>query len=205
MLERPGRLSISTLAICTLALSACVNTQVVSSWRNPDVSQVTFTKVLAVAMIRSEGRRRAIEDRMVADIEKAGAAATPSYQLITNADVRSATVLKAAVQTGGFDGAITWRTISVRNESHFVPGNGFPGFWGYWDFGWASVYDPGYLQTDRIVQVETLVYQVTPSSDRLIWAGTSETIDPGSLDNLVDSVSSASTRAMRDAGLFSRR
>jgi len=195
-------------ALLALASSACATTQLTSVWRAPLVSQVTFHNVLAVAMVRDEGRRRSVEDRMVADIHKQGANAVPSYLLISDADTRRAEVVKQAVLAGGFDGAVTWRTIGVNTVTRRLPDTGdplYPGFWGYYDVGWASAYDPGYLQTDRVVRVETMVYSLVDGSDRLIWVGTSETIDPNSIDDVVDGVADATIAAMRSEGLLAQR
>ena len=49
-------------------------------------------------------------------------------------------------------------------------------FYGYWGYGWGAVYDPGYLRTDTVVMVETLIYSVT--QDKLVWAGHSKTTNP---------------------------
>jgi len=200
----------AVFSLAVVALGGCSSTQVVSSWRDPEVSNVTFSRVLVVAMVRDEARRRAVEDRMVADIERYGAQAVPSYRLIAAEDTRNAEVVKAAVLKGGFDGAVTWRTIAVTHETHYVPGIadgpiGYGGFWGYYDAGWSSAYEPGYLQTDRVVRVETMVYRVGSGSDRLIWAGTSETLDPNSLTGLVDGVSDATIEEMRRQQMFAPR
>ncbi len=103
-------------------------------------------------------RRHGVEDRLAADIARRGVAAVPSYQLITAADTRDDATLKAAMQEGGFDGAVVWRTVGVRTDG-----------------------------------------------DQLIWTGTSETLDPASLDKLMDGVVDATLASMRHDGLVSAR
>lgn len=191
-------------AIAPLLLAACANTQIVSSWRDPTVSEVQFHRVLAVAMTIRPSRRRAVEDRMVVAIERSGARAVPSYSLIPAADTRNVEAVRSAVLAGGFDGAVTWSTTSVRDETTFVPGPS-AGFYSYYDAGWASAYDPGYLRTDRIVRITTKVYQVTRGSDRLIWRGNSRTVDPDSIDDLVDGVADATAASMRSHGMLAAR
>ena len=198
---------------CAWFFSACAvsNTQLISSWRDPAVSTVSFHKVLAVAMVRNEQRRRQIEDRMAADIQRYGAIAVQSYQLISAADTRNDEAIKAAMAQNGFDGAVTWHTVAVDDETHYVPGVvssvpiGYVGFYGYYHTGWATVYDPGYLQTNKHVRVETAVYALTTGSDKLVWMGTSDTVDPGSLDSLVDGVADSTIEAMRAERMFAPR
>jgi hypothetical protein len=205
-------LKLGIVSVCAFAwvLSACAvsNTQLISSWRDPSVSAVSFHKVLAVAMVRNPQRRRQIEDRMVADIQRYGAIGVPSYQLISDADTRNDEAVKAAMAKNGFDGAVAWHTVGVNDETHYVPGVvtavpvGYDGFYGYYHTGWATVYDPGYLQTDKHVRVETMVYALSTGSDKLVWMGTSDTVDPASLDSLVDGVADSTVDAMRAQGMF---
>jgi hypothetical protein len=70
----------------------------------------------------------------------------------------------------------------------------------YWGYGWGAVYQPGYLQSDTVVSVETLVYSLT--RDKLLWASTSRTTDPRGLDNLVTEVANATAKEMIRQGLL---
>ncbi len=194
---------VGLVLMSALLLSSCATAQLLTTWQAPGVTGVRFTRVLVVAMVKNESRRRAVEDRMVADIQRLGVFATPSYLVSPGADPRDVDVVRAAVLQGGFDGAVTWRTIAVSDVTHSVP-TGL-GFWGYFGYGWTAEFDPGYLQTDRTVRVETMVYSVTSKNDRLIWSGISESVDPNSLDGLVDGVADATVASMRTGGMFAVR
>ena len=51
---------------------------------------------------------------------------------------------------------------------------GYGGFYGgFYGYGWGAAYSPGYLRTDTIVHVETLVYDL--NQNKLVWAGQSKT------------------------------
>jgi hypothetical protein len=67
--------------------------------------------------------------------------------------------------------------------------------WGYWGYGWGAVYDPGYLQSDTVVTLESNVYDVHRES--LVWSSRSETISPGSIDDLMRSVVDATVKEMK--------
>jgi hypothetical protein len=74
-------------------------------------------------------------------------------------------------------------------------------FWGgYYRYGWGAVYEPGYLRTDTIVTVETLVYSL--ADDKLIWAGASQTTNPSSLDGFVRELAGKVADQMRKEGLL---
>ena len=64
--------------------------------------------------------------------------------------------------------------------------------WGYWGYGWGAVYDPGYLQADTVVTLESNVYSVP--REELLWSSRSETISPSSIE-LADGVGARNDRA----------
>jgi hypothetical protein len=65
-------------------------------------------------------------------------------------------------------------------------------FWGgYWRWGWDTVYEPTYLQVDRVVKVETLVYSLV--QDQLVWAGVSRTVDPAHIEDFIGELAQAVT------------
>ena len=68
-----------------------------------------------------------------------------------------------------------------------------------WNHGWSTVYTPGYLTTDTVVSVETLVYSV--EQDTLLWAGRSETTNPKDIRKFVKDLVDTAGKEMRKAGL----
>jgi hypothetical protein len=56
-------------------------------------------------------------------------------------------------------------------------------------------YSPGYVQRDTVVALESNVYSV--KDDKLLWASRSETINPGTAQELVDSVLDATVKEMK--------
>ena len=63
-----------------------------------------------------------------------------------------------------------------------------------------AVYQPGYLQSDTVVTVETNVYSVT--DDKLLWSGVSETFNPSDVAKAVNDVADAASRELRRQGLL---
>ena len=104
--------------------------------------------------------------------------------------------MKARLLREGFDGVVTLRMLGPGVWT----GPCYGGFKGYWGYGWGAVYDPGYLSTDTIVSVETLIYSV--KQDKLLWAGVSETTDSSKLDAFISEGADAVGNEMKKAGLL---
>jgi hypothetical protein len=102
------------------------------------------------------------------------------------------------------------RVIGEKQRVSYTPGYyapGYPGFppyymrfSGYWGYGWGAVYEPGYLTTDTVVSVETLVYSLT--QDKLLWAGTSKTTNPAKVGPFVSELGEAVANEMTKQGLL---
>mgnify|MGYP003393899811 CR=1 FL=1 len=96
------------------------------------------------------------------------------------------------------------RMLSSQEQLNYTPGYysatpyyGSP--WGYWGYGWGSVYSPGYVTSDTKVTLETLIYSL--EQDKLIWAGTSETLNPEQTGDFIREVANGVAGEMEKSGL----
>jgi hypothetical protein len=186
-------------ALLAAVAGGCASTEIVSAWRDPGLAHVPFRKVLVVFQHSDPALRRQAEMTMAADIPNA----VPAHAIFSDEEVRDLERVKARVRQEGFDSAVIMRVVSMDREVSYVPGRVYAvpgyyhGFYGYWGYGWRSVYEPGYMRADRVVTIATNVYSV--ADDKLVWASQSETFNPGSLRNAVHEVVRVTSRATGDA------
>jgi hypothetical protein len=195
------RVRLTTIILALTALAGCATTtELTAVWKEPGLQPVRFNKVIVAFQSPDGARRRQIEDLMVARI----ANATPSYTLITEDDAKNREQARQKVTAAGFDGAVVARFVSSENQQTYVPGSTWWGpapygsMWGYWGYGWGAAYSPGYVVNDQIVTLETNVYSV--ADDKLLWASRSETFNPSSSQDLVNSVIDATVSRMKKEG-----
>jgi hypothetical protein len=62
------------------------------------------------------------------------------------------------------------------------------------------MYDPGYVAIDENVKIETVIYSLT--QDKMVYAGRSETLNPGNSVDLVNGVGKAVVKDMEKKGLL---
>jgi hypothetical protein len=186
-------------ALLAGALGGCANTHITSAWSDPEMSRLPFRKVLVVFQHSDPALRQRVERAMAAEI----ANAVPSHALFSDQDVRDTERVKARVREEGFDSTVIMRLVGVEREVSYVPSRLYaaPAYyrdmWGYWGYGWRSVYEPGYLRSDRVVKVATNVYSV--SADKLVWASESETFNPASLREAITEVVRVTAKATGEA------
>jgi len=181
--------------LAAIIAAGCASTQIVHSWKDPELGRVPFRKVLVVFQHADPAVRRTLEDGMARDIPNA----QPAHALFSDAEVGDLDRVKARVRSEGFDSAVIMRVVRVEREVSYRPGrvHAVPAFhhefWGYWGYGWRAAYDPGYLRSDRIVTIATNVYSV--GDDKLVWASQSETFNPESLRGAISEVVRVTSRA----------
>jgi hypothetical protein len=184
--------------VCLALLAACApTTEVLNTWADPSAGQVRFKKMLNVCACKDEAMRRTVEDQLTKRIT----GSTSSYTILSQDDLQDRESAKAKVKAGGYDGAVVMVLVSVDRTQTYVPGSAYAvpapytSMYGGWGYGWSTYYDPGYVDTDQLVDFNTNVYQV--EGGKLLWASRTQTTDPTSVGSMVDEIISANISEMK--------
>ena len=175
-------------------------TKVVQKWVSPEVAKYQFDHVLTICIIKNPETRQMVEDAMAGRARKGNA--VPSYSILQEADLRDKEQAKAKILKMGFDGAVVMRPLAVADKVHYVPGSYPPqygSFWGYYGWAWPGLYVPDYVYTDKVVQVETVIFSI--KDDKLLWTTVSETTNPESARDVVLGVAKEIGKEARKRGL----
>lgn len=200
---------LNIIVTTTLALLAfsCTNTMIKTAWHNPEVKALTYRKVLALAIADQATHRRVMEDTLVADIASVGQVqSVAAHSVLADADIKDEAKIKAAIAKVGADGLVVMRMVGSSQEKTYVKGQVFHApvvhrtWWGYYRTVVPVSYTPGYYRTDEKVRLETMVFSV--ADEKLVWAGTSETMNPSSITELTREVAAAVVKDMGTRGLL---
>ena len=195
--------------VLMLALAGCSpGTQLVNSWKAADAAPMNLKQgdlVIAMVMSKEETTRRTGEDLLGEELRQRGLRPIPSFTLIPTDQVDDKEKAAAAIQDSGAVALVAMRPFAVNKQQTFVPpsytGPGPYGGWGpYYGYGWGAAYSPGYVVTDTIVRVETLVFDL--KQNKLVWAGQSETTNPGELAQFMRDLVKAVGADMRRKGVI---
>jgi hypothetical protein len=195
-------------ALLTLALAGCASTRFTNTWKAPDAAPLSVKQgdlVIAMVMSKEEATRRTGEDMLGEELRQRGLRPIPSFTLIPTDQVDDREKAAAAIQDSGAMAVFAMRPIAVSKEQTYVPptymGGGPYGAWGpYYGYGWGAAYSPGYVRTDTVVRVETLVFDLR--QNKLLWAGTSETVNPEQLHQFMGDLVKAAAAEMRRVGVI---
>lgn len=210
-----SRASILAFAVLTIGIGACASTPSFrSTWKNPDAAPVSLSgqKVLAVVQVRDEAQRRSGEDLLAAEITKRGGQGIASYTLFpSSAREQNEEMARAAAQRAGISGLVLVNMLgsetTVTRESNYDArwrnDLYFRRPWGAWGRGWNTMYEPtATVRRDVAVIVETRVYSL--EQDKLLWAGTSETMNPDGTGEFMRTLAAGVAAQLEQAGVLRR-
>ena len=192
-----------------LAAAACASTSFVSTWKNPAAEPGNFQgqKVAALVMSTDQAVRFGAEDALARELTARGAVGISAYGLIPKELIQDKEKAKEFMEKANVAGVVAMRVLGKDKEITQSPGMyyaapTYASFWGagYYGFGWAGVYSPGYVQTDTIVTVEILVYSL--KQDKLVWAGQSETTNPSKVGPFIKELTAKAAAEMKKQGLI---
>jgi hypothetical protein len=196
-----GRMLVGASA--SLALSACVsNTTFTSTWKAPDAQPIDpeGRRVAAVFMSTDETSRRVAEDALVRKLNEHGAQGVATYNLIPSDELQDKQRAKKRLVQAGVDGIVAMRVIDEKERTRVTYEPYYRTFSGYWGYGWGVPYVPADVTTDTVLRVETLVYSL--DRDKLLWAGTSRSVNRTEVSKLVDEVADGAAKQMTREGLL---
>ena len=116
--------------------------------------------------------------------------------------------IRGAVEGGGVDGVLISQLLGVDQNEEYVPPSSYTvptthygyGYYGYYGASYTTVHQPGYFKTNTTFRVETNLYSVA-SSD-LVWSGQSDTLNPESLTEVIDSMTAAVAKKLKEEKLI---
>lgn len=206
----------SLLIAAVLALPAFLaasSPKLLLSWKNPNYSGGHFANILVLALNGKAENRAEFEDELVAAIARPGIQATQSYVFLPrpNATPIAMKDLKELIQEQKFDGIVVARLTKAQVKTINVPGeiyNPYPlygNFYGYYNAVSPLVYSPGYMEKEKLAQVETNFYATAKSDGELVWTGTTNTFDGNSPMKAIKGLVKVVIDALEKENVISRK
>jgi hypothetical protein len=176
-----------------------------TTWKAPDID-VSFAgrKVAALVISADQHLRVSAEEQLVRELNGRGVQSVPTYRMAPPEELTTAERARPWFERASVDGIVALRPVSREKEIIYSPSTwtttNYSTLWGYYGYGWTSVYDPGGTREDTTIVVETLVYSVP--LDRLLWAGVSTTTNPKDAPAFIRQLVDAALKEMKKQRLI---
>jgi hypothetical protein len=192
--------SLLALASSAMLLAGCA-TRFVNVWKSPEWSGPPLRSVLVLGNTPDPLARRSYEDAMAESLRQIGVRADSSYRTLPGARFEREEVANA-VAMGGHDGLIAARLLGVDQRETYVPAGPGPAPGPYLGWRrWGGFYEPGYVRIDQVARIETQVWSLA-GDGTMIWAGSSETVNPREIPNLAKSLADETVGTLQQAGIL---
>ena len=193
-------------AYVALFVTLCATTllgapKFVAVWKSPEVERLNFAgkKVAALVITDSQSLQMSGEEALVRELAARKVNGTATYRFVPREELKSAEKARGWFERAQVEGVVVLRPLrreTGREYSPVVWSSGYyPSFWGYYGYGWSNVTVIATSRETTTITVETLIYDL--SRDQLVWAATSETRDPKSLQDFVKDLVNATVKEMK--------
>jgi hypothetical protein len=194
----------------TLAVTAWAGTGFKTTWKNPEAKPASFQgkKVVALYISNDEGLRRGVEGSLAAELNRRGIQGVAAYTIIPAGEMKEEAKARARIEAAGAAGVVALRLVGRDQElggspAQYYAAPPYSSMWGgYWGMGFGGLYDAGYVRTEQVFFVETLIYAL--EQNKLVWAGQSKTTNPKSVDQLVRDLVGKVAGEVKKAGLVQK-
>lgn len=204
---RRRRLRQALLFGAVIATLACGATTKLSTVWNTTATHPPVRRLMVIGVSENPSGRRSFEDAFVAALQKEGVEAAQSYLFLPSDGRLEESLVKKVVREREIEAVIVTRLLDVEKEQQYVPPTttyaprvGYRGYYGYYGASYDVVTSPGYWRTATTVKMETQIYDSVTAD--LIWAAQSDTFDPSSTDDVIQSVTKAITKRLASDGLL---
>ena len=189
------------LGLAVTVASCGTTTSLSQRWSDPAYVGQPGQKMMIIALAKSERNQFVWESAFSQALQKEKVSPLVGSKFLPSTNAADEATLKTAIKESGANLAAVTRLIAVDKETSYVPGMSYYtpapayyGMYGYYNSSYAMVHDPGYYQENTIVKLETNVYDV--ASEKLVWSGVTETLNPETAQDVANSVAYTVTEDM---------
>ncbi len=182
------------IPVCLLVISCATTTKLTHIWTDEAYRGSPVSDVLVIGVSDEGAVRRSFEDKFVKQLKETGIEAVSSAVAISSDKKPDKEAIVSSIEKLGVDAVLVTHLLCVAKEEKYHPSSTsyrpapyyYGGYYGYYGHVYDYVHTPGYYTTHTKVRLETNLYEA--KTEELIWSGQSETWDPKSKEDVIDSV-----------------
>ena len=197
-----------TIALAT-ALSAGADNEFLSTWKAPGAGPIDFTgrRVVAVLIADDMSVRVAAEEALAREVIARGAKGIAAYRTIPKELFTDKEAAKAWFEKTNTEGLVILRVVQTETQKVYSSAMWVSGYYGYaydyWGYGWANVYPMGKAREQRVLTVETLLYDLSKGTP--VWAAVTRTTDPKNVQEYVKALAGDIIKRLEKDGVVAKR
>ena len=194
------------LGVALFLITGCM-TKGTGTWKNSDYQGPAMTSIMVVGLTPDPTNRLKWENMMAERLGRDGVKTlvTSLAEFASDREIDKQQIIDY-VTDKGIEGVLVTRLVDTKEEQVYSSAANFPSYYynfnAYYSYSLDLVARPGYVRTRTVLLLETNLYNVKDLE--LIWSMSSDTFDPRSINQLVESVSKKVVQTLQKDNLIKK-
>jgi len=189
--------------VCGLAVGvAAAKTKVVGTEATQNPPEAPARKILVLVVAADANVRSSFEQVIAGELSLRGTRAVASSVSFPELP-KDRAAFEAKLTSEGFDAVTVTRLVSKEDKYEWKEGHesyrsdymGMDCWGGYW-YAYSQVFVQGYLESESKVRARTDLWRTSATKGRLVWSGTTESLDPSTIPQAAREVGVAIAKAL---------
>lgn len=196
-----------TVLIALFILTACAPTRLTKVWKDDAYTGGPVNSVLVVGISDNLVNRKMFEQHFTEQFKQNGAKAFPSSEVIPVERELNKDTIKGTAEELGADAVLVTHLVGVEEKEEYVPpaytsvpGPQHASLGRYYSGVYSTVHEPGYYVKNEYVRLENNLYET--KTEKLIWSSSSETINPESVNETIETLCKVVMQSLQKSGLI---
>ena len=192
--------------IFLLSLVACSSTKLTGIYKDRDYAGGYLKSVMIVGVSDNLKKRRLFEDTFAEQFKKTGIEAFSGVVVIPEGKKLNKETIKGAAENLGAETVLVTHLVGIEEKEIYVPPS-YDYMSSHHDHLGTYYYSvhqytqtPGYYIDHKYVRLESNLYET--KTEKLIWSASSETLDPKSVNALIESLCKKVMESLKDNNLI---
>jgi hypothetical protein len=205
--------TLAMISLFLIFLSSCAPTRLTDAWKDTSYTGGALKSVMVLGVSDNLRNRKMFEEVFSKQFENHGVEAVASFEAIpkdvklNKENIKShKEIIKAAALERGVEAILVTHLVAVEEKAVYHPPtyDPFPNTYHHMGSYYVGIYDythtPGYYSQHKYVSLESNLYGI--STEKLIWSASSETVDPKSVNEIIESLCQEVMKSLRKNGLI---
>ena len=192
-------------ALILAVVISCSSTKLTSSWKDRSYKGGYVKSVFIVGISKDSAIRKRFEESFAATFTRAGINSVASITVVPAGKELDKDIVKSAAKARSMETVLVTHLAASGEKKIYQPGPTGPSsrarYYGhYYPMVYGYTHSPGIYKKRKFVELVSNLYET--ASEKLIWTGVSESIDPQSAQEIIDSLVQQVIKDMRGNGLL---
>lgn len=169
-----------------IVISSCGTSKITNTWKAENIPLSKYNKVLVLGLIKENDRsiQEKMENHFVGDLQALGYNAVSSlkeYGPKAFDKMEEAAAIEK-LKNSGVDAVLTIVLLDKEKERQYIPPNYSNRFWGYHNYRYMRIYEPGYYVTNTKYFWESNFYEM--ADQKLLYSVQTQSFAPDNAESM---------------------